>query len=141
MTECSLHCKIFIFVPALRIMKNFVKELEWRGLIHDIMPGTDEQAEPQEERAQTLVVVQVKEDSSYNLGRMEASDELLSLPNIAVLEEQLISMRDEERDAGNDIVVVIEADNLSQIQWTIDVLDLCDQYNIPKNINSGSLRL
>ena len=23
-------------------MKNFVKELEWRGLIHDIMPGTEE---------------------------------------------------------------------------------------------------
>ena len=24
-------------------MKNFVKELEWRGLIHDIMPGAEEQ--------------------------------------------------------------------------------------------------
>ena len=23
-------------------MKNFVKELEWRGMIHDIMPGTEE---------------------------------------------------------------------------------------------------
>ena len=105
------------------------------------MPGTDEQAEPQEERAQTLVVVQVKEDSSFNLGRMEASDDLLSLPDISSLEQQLISLRDQERAQGNDIVVVIESDNLSQIQWTVDVLDLCDQYNIPKNINSGSLRL
>jgi len=105
------------------------------------MPGTDEQAEPQEERAQTLVVVQVKEDSSFNLGRMEASDDLLSLPDISSLEQQLVSLRDQERAQGNDIVVVIEADNLSQIQWTVDVLDLCDQYNIPKNINSGSLRL
>ncbi|MBX2820252.1 MAG: biopolymer transporter ExbD [Rhodothermaceae bacterium] len=105
------------------------------------MPGTDEQAEPQEERAQTLVVVQVKEDSSFNLGRMEASDDLLSLPDISSLEQQLVSLRDQERAQGNDIVVVIESDNLSQIQWTVDVLDLCDQYNIPKNINSGSLRL
>ena len=105
------------------------------------MPGTDEQAEPQEERTQTLVVVQVKEDSSFNLGRMEASDDLLSLPDISSLEQQLVSLRDQERAQGNDIVVVIEADNLSQIQWTVDVLDLCDQYNIPKNINSGSLRL
>ena len=105
------------------------------------MPGTDEQAEPQEERAQTLVVVQVKEDSSFNLGRMEATDDLLSLPDISSLEQQLISLRDQERAQGNDIVVVIESDNLSQIQWTVDVLDLCDQYNIPKNINSGSLRL
>lgn len=105
------------------------------------MPGTDEQAQPQEERAQTLVVVQVKEDSSFNLGRMEASDDLLSLPDISSLEQQLVSLRDQERAQGNDIVVVIESDNLSQIQWTVDVLDLCDQYNIPKNINSGSLRL
>lgn len=105
------------------------------------MPGTDEQAEPQEERAQTLVVVQVKEDSSYILGRAESREDMLSLPTINTLETQLISLRDEERAAGNDIVVIIEADNLSQIQWTVDVLDLCDQYGIPKNINSGSLRL
>ena len=24
-------------------MKNFIKELRWRGMIHDIMPGTEEQ--------------------------------------------------------------------------------------------------
>lgn len=105
------------------------------------IPGTDEQTEPQEERAQTLVLVQVKEDSSYTLGLAETRDDLLSLPTLTTLEQQLISMRDEERAAGNDIVVIIEADNLSQIQWTVDVLDLCDQYGIPKNINSGSLRL
>ena len=25
------------------MMKNFVKELEWRGMINDIMPGTEEE--------------------------------------------------------------------------------------------------
>ena len=24
-------------------MKNLVEELQWRGLVHDIMPGTEEQ--------------------------------------------------------------------------------------------------
>src|SRR4051812_14547436 len=24
-------------------MKNFVEELKWRGMVHDIMPGTEEQ--------------------------------------------------------------------------------------------------
>lgn len=105
------------------------------------MPGTDEEVTPQEERAQTLLLVQVKEDSSFNLGRMESEEELVSLPDLSSLEQQLVSMRDQERTQGNDIVVIIEADNLSQIQWTVDVLDLCDQYNITKNINSGSLRL
>ncbi|MDF2456543.1 MAG: tyrS [Cytophagaceae bacterium] len=29
--------------PGLHRMKNFVEELKWRGMIHDIMPGTEEQ--------------------------------------------------------------------------------------------------
>ena len=36
--------RVAIFVPLFIIMtKNFVKELRWRGMIHDIMPGTEEQ--------------------------------------------------------------------------------------------------
>ena len=35
---------IFIFVQNYFFrMKNFVEELKWRGLLHDIMPGTEEQ--------------------------------------------------------------------------------------------------
>jgi len=35
-----------IFVEMKRIMKkNFVEELQWRGLLHDITPGTEEQLE------------------------------------------------------------------------------------------------
>ena len=30
-------------------MKNFVEELRWRGMIHDIMPGTEEQFLKQQE--------------------------------------------------------------------------------------------
>jgi len=26
-------------------MKNFIEELKWRGLLHDVMPGTEEQLE------------------------------------------------------------------------------------------------
>ena len=33
----------FIFAPAFFKMKNFVEELRWRGMIHDVMPGTEEQ--------------------------------------------------------------------------------------------------
>ena len=33
------------YICALRInmKKNFVEELRWRGMLHDIMPGTEEQ--------------------------------------------------------------------------------------------------
>lgn len=39
-----LHFAIkFIFAQKIRKMaKNFVEELQWRGMIHDIMPGTEE---------------------------------------------------------------------------------------------------
>ena len=34
---------IVIFVQTDYTMKNLVEELQWRGLVHDIMPGTEEQ--------------------------------------------------------------------------------------------------
>ena len=33
----------FIFAQIDLKMKNIVAELQWRGLVHDIMPGTEEQ--------------------------------------------------------------------------------------------------
>tara|TARA_Y100001933_G_scaffold70045_2_gene71310 strand:+ start:42910 stop:44232 length:1323 start_codon:yes stop_codon:yes gene_type:complete len=30
------------FNQKLKMTKNFVKELEWRGMLHDVMPGTEE---------------------------------------------------------------------------------------------------
>jgi hypothetical protein len=33
-----LHAKL-----SLMVTKNFVEELRWRGMIHDLMPGTEEQ--------------------------------------------------------------------------------------------------
>jgi tyrosyl-tRNA synthetase len=35
--------KNFIFAEIFLKMKNLVAELQWRGLVHDIMPGTEEQ--------------------------------------------------------------------------------------------------
>ena len=104
------------------------------------MPGTDENTEQQEKRNQTLVIVKVHEDSRYSLGLMDAG-EYAVLPDIAAVEQQLITMRDKENGQGNDMVVIIEAEKMSQIQWTVDVLDVCDRNKIPKNINSGALRL
>ena len=34
---------IAIFAQIDYKMKNLVEELQWRGLVHDIMPGTEEQ--------------------------------------------------------------------------------------------------
>ena len=33
----------FIFTKIFKMKKNFVEELRWRGLLHNIMPGTEEQ--------------------------------------------------------------------------------------------------
>ena len=105
------------------------------------MPGTENESTLQEDRPRTIVVVKVYENSTYSLSRIEADEHITEVPDIAQLEEQLLSVQNVERGAGNDIVVIIEAENLSQIQWTVDVLDVCDRHGIPKNINSGALKL
>ncbi len=42
--ECIYICMIDKHYPTI-MGKNFVEELKWRGMIHDIMPGTEEQLE------------------------------------------------------------------------------------------------
>jgi tyrosyl-tRNA synthetase len=36
------NLKVFIFAQIFLKM-NFVEELKWRGMVHDVMPGTEEQ--------------------------------------------------------------------------------------------------
>ena len=38
-----MHVNYLYLRKLLSIMLNFVEELKWRGMIHDIMPGTEEQ--------------------------------------------------------------------------------------------------
>jgi tyrosyl-tRNA synthetase len=38
-TESTLN---FIFVEIVKKMKNFIEEVTWRGMLHDVMPGTEE---------------------------------------------------------------------------------------------------
>lgn len=46
-----------------KISKNFVKELEWRGMIHDMMPGTEEQL--MKERTSAYVGIDPTADSLH----------------------------------------------------------------------------
>lgn len=39
---CLISLSCFIFGALILVMKNFVEELRWRGMLHDIMPGTEE---------------------------------------------------------------------------------------------------
>ena len=48
-------------------IKNFVEELEWRGMIHSIMPGTQEQL--QKEMSTAYVGIDPTADSLH-LGRL-----------------------------------------------------------------------
>ncbi len=38
-TQSTLN---FIFVEIVKKMKNFIEEVTWRGMLHDVMPGTEE---------------------------------------------------------------------------------------------------
>ena len=35
---------------------DFVKELRWRGMLHDIMPGTEEQLEKEQTSAEVILL-------------------------------------------------------------------------------------
>ena len=42
-SEAFVHPLVLpIFGGKIRVMKNFIEELRWRGMLHDVMPGTEE---------------------------------------------------------------------------------------------------
>jgi tyrosyl-tRNA synthetase len=43
MAPVLLHLTNFLSLRQRMLMENFVDELRWRGMLHDIMPGTEEQ--------------------------------------------------------------------------------------------------
>ena len=55
---------------------NFVEELKWRGMIHDIMPGTEEQLQKEMTTAIGLILPQTLYTwligSNYDIGSSSA---------------------------------------------------------------------
>jgi len=104
------------------------------------LPGSDP-SESQEERDLFSFVIKIDPNDSYRLVNFETETLLQSAEGIENLEVSLRSLTREIRSEGKSPVALIEPHDDATMQRLIDILDLCDQIGIPKNINVESFRL
>lgn len=64
-----------------------------------------------------------------------------NINGIDALEKRLLQIRDKFSKENAEMVVLIEPNQNTIVQHTVDVLDLCEKHKILKNINYQSLEL
>ena len=86
------------------------------------------------------IYVEINEDGNFAIfrkGRKKIQKSTLSsLEGYLVRIQETILQKEK-----SDIAVIIRPHEISQIQWTVDVLDLCDRNRIAKNIARKSLAI
>ena len=86
------------------------------------------------------VYIEIDENRGFTVFRKDRKKIMKN--NIPSLEGYVISVRDAVRQKENkEIAVIIRPHEMSPLQATIDVLDLCDRHGIAKNIARRSLAL
>jgi len=101
---------------------------------------TDQQEERQqtEEKEPVVLFVKIELDQGYILEENEVV--IAEINEAKELEEFLLQRYEQAKASGLDMVLLIEPDENSIIQKTVDVLDICERYKIPKNINYESMQ-
>jgi len=120
---------------ALILLLGFIaiSDIRVKAQIKLPSPGEEEALE----QAPQLIFVVITEQGfaiNYNV-------KTIPIDNLKVLESQLLQIRGELLEKKIKMVVLIEPHEESIIQKTVDILDLCERHNIPKNINYQSLEL
>ena len=105
------------------------------------MPGSDQSNTSDDPQEMTLVTVEIAPGGRFTV--VERASETLPCQDVDRdgLEECLVNVRDRLRQEGQQAVVLVEPDERSIVQHTVDVLDICDRHGILKNINASELKL
>ncbi len=104
------------------------------------LPGSDP-TDQQEERDLVLFVINIDPDHQYRLSDFVESSIIGTYQGIESLEAALRSLNRDIRSQGKSPVALLEPDDSVTMQRLIDILDLCDQIGIPKNVNVEAFRL
>ncbi len=95
----------------------------------------NEQVEPKEP-----VLMFVKIDMSQGFVVEEGEQVVGVTSQLTDLEKILLERFHQSKAMGRELVVLIEPDEDSMIQYTVNVMDICERNSIPKNINYESMQ-
>ena len=108
---------------------------------HIDMPSDDEDEVTEEQLEMAFISVEIFFGEEFTASDIETEQVLCERVSLAGLEECLVDMRAQYEEQGMQPVVLIEPEDDSIVQSTIDVLDVCDRHGIARNINVSELEL
>jgi len=86
-----------------------------------------------------IFFVRVLPDASFDVEEYGTETRLLFSnedgTSLVELEKLLIKAQTESEEKNTEMIVVISSDGETKIQYTIDVLDLCEKNKIPRSIS------
>ncbi|NQT26908.1 biopolymer transporter ExbD [candidate division KSB1 bacterium] len=89
-----------------------------------------------------VIEIEIDQSNHFKIGLFKIKNKRESYNTISNLELSVKKIREQiKRRDSKDIVILVSPHENSTVQTTVDVLDLCDRNDIPKNINKRSLAL
>jgi len=124
---------------AMIILFGFIAISDIKVRAQIKLPSNEEEKHPEEKQDEpTVIFVKIVPGQGFVL---EADDDpSATLFDASSLEQEVVARMERYREAGRDAVVLIEPDQDSMIQQTVEVLDICERNKIPKNINYESMQ-
>jgi biopolymer transport protein ExbD len=124
---------------AMIILFGFIAISDIKVQAQIKLPSKDEdpQEQKKDEKEPTLIFVKIGMTD-----QVEITDDatLFEFRPISGLEPFLVELKESYNAQQTQMVVLLEPDEDSIMQHTIDVLDICERQGIPKNINYESLQ-
>lgn len=123
---------------AMIILFGFIAISDIKVRAQIKLPSEQDEQQPEPEQKPALLFIEIGLDK---IVRMTQDDRILvETADLQQLETALVQTVENVQSEGRKAVVLIEPDEDSPIQFTVDVLDMCERHNIPKNINYESMQ-
>jgi biopolymer transport protein ExbD len=88
---------------------------------------------------QAFVYLIINNDHQFEI--IDSQDQVNTFESIEKLSPYLVALNERHRQNAEELVLLIEPGLDSPIQWTVDVMDVCEQHAIQKNLTYPQVEL
>ncbi len=123
---------------AMNLLFAFIVISDMRVQAQIKFPSPQQIEEPETDRTPAVISVLIGLDRSFVVKKGE---ELISTTNrLDELESLLVGFDKQYTAMGNEVIVLIEPNQDSVVQSTVDVMDICERHQIPMNVTYESVK-
>ncbi len=93
----------------------------------------------QKEIKQQLIYLNIKNNNQFEV--INGQNIIKEVVGLKVLEELIVQLNNVYLQNYKQMILVIEPNLETRIQTTVDVMDICEKYQIPKNLSYSQIEL